>query len=71
MLPHKKELWLAILCVCLCVHVIWLCDSDWNIDLAQSSEGSSKIVLKLLILKMAREKYWAIVLLSPKVRNLS
>ena len=55
----------------MCAHVIRLFDSGWNIDLAQSSEGSNKIVLKLLILKMTgREILSHYVFEKPVLRKL-
>lgn len=61
---------------CVCVYdvylwcIVWLFGFSWNIDLVLSLEGSNKIVLRLLILKMVREKFWVVMFLSFKVRNL-
>ena len=76
MLPHREKLWLEIfMCECYCVGrvvgIMWLFDSSWNIDLILRSEGSNKISLRCMILKMAREKFWVFMFLSLNVRSLS
>lgn len=71
MFPHKEKLWLKIVMyVRVCVYVLcgWL---QLEYRFGPKSKESSEIVLSLLILKMAGEKFWAIISSSPKVRNLS